>query len=264
MMRARVALQHGERGKGLGFPMCANGKWFMFYAKKDSVEVGLFSPLDRSSQVVTLSVPDSWKISFACCNPIMECEALTVVSNGEGLASLWSVDLAESFRTKAFCIVNTVNLHSIPPPSNIFCVLAMRKRNGKPIFIITFSGLSSNSWDAVYSVEPSDFLTPAVTKVKSTRDVWLRQVSTSKFCIVGKSQAYLWDCDNLKKPIMCIQLNRMQDFMAGLGFFLRVSEDKRTIHVIEASAEMKCVATVEFLLPDCSFCGFVPNSSLIS
>ncbi|KAH3714452.1 hypothetical protein Pelo_19038 [Pelomyxa schiedti] len=220
---------------------CVNSKWFVACCsgkrtRESRIILGSL-PTQRGAAVAdhVFPFPREMVCGFVGLNKFVENEAFQLLYDraGEALTdifkyelTLWTIDLAASWATK------TLKMTSI-------------------------------KWMSSSPVEPRGAQETIETSIPNRGARGLSQLSESLFCVIQKTQVLVWDCNNLHNAISCIQVPHMDFFMIGLGFFLKVSDDKKKLHVIDASSDMKTVATVEFLLPGCSFAAFVPRSSRI-
>ncbi|KAH3760757.1 hypothetical protein Pelo_7416 [Pelomyxa schiedti] len=240
---------------------CVNSKWFVACCsgkrtRESRIILGSL-PTQRGAAVAdhVFPFPHEMVCGFVGLNKFVENEAFQLLYDpaGEALTdifkyelTLWIIDLAASWATKTLKMTS-IKWMSSSPGSRIRCLLPMRKSNGQAIFIASFSPRPRQC--PIYAVEPSGAQETIETSIPNRGARGLSQLSESLFCVIQKTQVLVWDCNNLHNAISCIQVPHMDFFMIGLGFFLKVSDDKKKLHVIDASSDMKSVATVEFLLP---------------
>ncbi|KAH3757835.1 hypothetical protein Pelo_10387 [Pelomyxa schiedti] len=252
---------------------CANSKWFMAccggkHAKESRIVLGSL-PTQRDDAVAdhVFPFPPGMASCFVCFNKFVENEAFIVLRDTSSKKShkydltLWIIDADASCSTKILSMSSIKLMCRSCKGSKIRDLLPMRKSNGQAIFIASSAHLGMPL--RALALDTNDSQEETVTSVLDRRARGVSQLSESLFCVLHTTKVLIWDCNNLHNAISSIQVPKMQHFMIGLGFFLKVSDDRKKIHVIEASAslDMKTVATVEFLLPGCSFSAFEPGYS---
>ncbi|KAH3760756.1 hypothetical protein Pelo_7415 [Pelomyxa schiedti] len=252
---------------------CVNSKWFVaccYVTDSRERRIVLGRLPAHGGPVISDAFQFSPVVCFVSFNKFAENEALLLVEspasegepgNGRSELTLWTIDVAACCSSRILTTKRITKWMCSWPSHWIYEVLPMKKSNGKAMFIASFSNYRSGY--AINVVQPNGAQDAIVTSVADTRARGLSQLSVSLFCVLHNTQVLIWDCNNLQNAISCIQVPKIQLFMVGLGFFLKLSADKKKIHVIEASSDMKSVATVEFLLPGCSFGAFVPRTSHI-
>ncbi|KAH3759735.1 hypothetical protein Pelo_8452 [Pelomyxa schiedti] len=242
---------------------CGNCKWFVGCCycggrSTRSIAMGSISAHQGGSAAVDIfQFPPDRAPCFVCFNKLVENEAFLMFPNADGV-SLWIIDVAQSCSTKCLTM-SSIRCKARSAPV-VFEILAMRKQDTKAIFL-SYSSFSQSIADTVYALKENGDQEATFTIVAANAE-GLYQLSESLFCVLQRRRAFIFDCNNLETAISCIQVGMLGSLMVGLGCFLKLSEDR--ISVIDASSSpRKEVASIEFLLPGCSFRSFLHRTSRI-